>query len=75
MRAVVSDKGQVTIPKPVRTRLGITQGSVIEFEAEEGRLVGVKQDTENDPVAKVTGIVRPRQRIEAYLNAARGPAE
>jgi antitoxin PrlF len=38
MAATVTSKGQVTIPKPVRDRLGINPGSMVEFEvAEDGR--------------------------------------
>jgi AbrB family looped-hinge helix DNA binding protein len=34
----VTKKGQVTIPKPVRDRLGIGRGTQVEFElAEDGR--------------------------------------
>ena len=38
MAVTVTRKGQVTIPKPVRDRLGIDAGSKVEFEvAEDGR--------------------------------------
>jgi antitoxin PrlF len=38
MTVTVTRKGQVTIPKPVRDRLGIHPGSRIDFEvAEDGR--------------------------------------
>jgi AbrB family looped-hinge helix DNA binding protein len=38
MGVTVTSKGQVTIPKPVRDRLGINPGSKVEFEvAEDGR--------------------------------------
>jgi len=38
MTVTVTRKGQVTIPKPVRDRLGINPGSKVEFEvAEDGR--------------------------------------
>jgi antitoxin PrlF len=73
MRAMVSEKGQVTIPKSVRRRLGIIPGTVIEFQAEGGRLIGVKQDAGVDPVQRVTGIVRRRTDVDAYLTATRGP--
>ena len=34
----VTSKGQVTIPKPVRDRLGIRPGSKVDFEvADDGR--------------------------------------
>jgi len=47
MRAVVSEKGQVTIPKAVRDRLGLRAGTVVEFRAENGRLVGAKAMSED----------------------------
>jgi len=38
MGMAVTRKGQVTIPKPVRDRLGIKPGSRVEFDiAEDGR--------------------------------------
>ncbi len=38
MTVTVTSKGQVTIPKPVRDRLGINPGSKVDFEvAEDGR--------------------------------------
>jgi AbrB family looped-hinge helix DNA binding protein len=45
MATTVTKKGQVTIPKPVRERLGITPGSSVDFElAPDGRVVLVKLD-------------------------------
>ena len=32
MATTVTSKGQVTIPKPVRDRLGIKPGNAVEFE-------------------------------------------
>jgi len=38
MAVTVTRKGQVTIPKPVRDRLGVDPGSKVEFEvSEDGR--------------------------------------
>jgi len=38
MAVTVTRKGQVTIPKPVRDRLGIRPGSKLDFEiADDGR--------------------------------------
>jgi AbrB family looped-hinge helix DNA binding protein len=40
MSTTVTTKGQVTIPKPVRDRLGIVPGSKVDFElAPDGRVV------------------------------------
>jgi antitoxin PrlF len=74
MKAIVSEKGQVTIPRAVRSRLGIHPGTVIDFEAVEGRLVGIKRDRDEDPVDRVTGIIERHGDIDAYLAETRGPA-
>lgn len=38
MSVTVTSKGQVTIPKPVRDRLGINPGSKVDFEVtDDGR--------------------------------------
>ncbi len=43
MPMTVTSKGQVTIPKPVRDRLGILPGSAVEFELDAaGRVTLVK---------------------------------
>jgi len=45
MATTVTNKGRVTIPKPVRDRLGIEPGSAVEFDlAEDGRVVLTKVD-------------------------------
>ncbi len=43
MGTMVTSKGQVTIPKPVRERLGIVPGNMVNFElTETGDVVLVK---------------------------------
>jgi AbrB family looped-hinge helix DNA binding protein len=43
MTTNVTTKGQVTIPKPIRDRLGIAPGDPVAFElAPDGRIVLVK---------------------------------
>ncbi|MBN1946219.1 MAG: AbrB/MazE/SpoVT family DNA-binding domain-containing protein [Bradymonadales bacterium] len=74
MKATLSEKGQVTIPKKIRQRLGLMPGTVIDFEAQDGKLVGVKADTVEDPVAAVTGIVRAHMSVDDYLEETRGPS-
>jgi AbrB family looped-hinge helix DNA binding protein len=54
MKAIVADRGQVTIPKEIRDRFGIRPKTVLEFIEENGRLIVIKAP-ENDPVFQVTG--------------------
>ena len=42
MKARVAERGQVTIPKRLRDRLGVKPGTVLEFSEEHGRLIAVK---------------------------------
>ncbi len=44
MKTIVSEKGQITIPKTIRERLGILPGTVLEIESVEGKLVATKKD-------------------------------
>jgi len=57
MKAKVSEKGQVTIPKRLRDSLGIEPGDVLDFDEESGRLVAVKQ-VAPDAFEQLRGILR-----------------
>jgi len=61
MKVAVSEKGQVTIPKALRERLGIQPGSQIDFVEVEGELVGRKV-MDRDPVDAAWGVLRSRGR-------------
>ena len=75
MKATVSEKGQVTIPKPLRDRLGIRTGQVLEFEEEGGRLVAVKAQDGQDPIDAVYGILRTGRRTDRVIEGLRGPVD
>lgn len=40
MKAIVGNDGVVTIPKRLRDRLGLLPGTVVDFDVEDGYLVG-----------------------------------
>jgi len=42
MNSIVSEKGQVTIPKKLRQRLGLSTGVVLDFQEKNGQLVATK---------------------------------
>lgn len=74
MKAVVSEKGQVTIPKQLRDRLGIRAGEVLEFEEDAGRLIAVKQQR-RAPLDSVYGILQVAKTTDELITELRGPAE
>ena len=73
MKAVVSEKGQVTIPKRLRERLGIRPGETLEFEEDEGRLVARKA-SDRDPVDELYGVLKLEEGTDAFVARARGDA-
>ena len=54
MKAIVAEGGQVTIPKPLRQKLGIRAGTILEFEVNDSMLIAIKADAK-DAVGKVYG--------------------
>lgn len=73
MKGVVAERGQVTIPKALREKLGIGPKTVLDFHEEEGRLVAVKV-VEGDPVARVTGCLKldaPTDELVAEMRDGR----
>ncbi len=66
MNAVVAERGQVTIPKPLRKRLGIDPHTVLDFTAENGRLIAVKVKF-TDPVQKVLGCLKLDRPADEWI--------
>lgn len=73
MKAVVSEKGQVTIPKELRDQLGIRYGTILEFSANGSRLVAAKQ-VAADPFEKWRGrgkLPKGIASVDEYLRTIR----
>ncbi|HIJ74443.1 MAG TPA: AbrB/MazE/SpoVT family DNA-binding domain-containing protein [Candidatus Hydrogenedentes bacterium] len=73
MRAVVAERGQVTIPKALRERLGITPKMVLDFREENGRLV-VEKVAQADPVGQAVGCLQFDRPTDEVLGDLRGEA-
>jgi AbrB family looped-hinge helix DNA binding protein len=72
MKAKVAERGQVTIPKALRLRLGIRPGTVLEFSEEKGRLVATKKEAAN-PVDEFYGKLGRGRNTKQIMDAIRGP--
>ncbi len=73
MKAIVAERGQVTIPKSLRDKLGIRPGTALEFSARNGALIATKAET--DPVSKVFGCLGRKLDTDAFIRGVRGDAE
>jgi antitoxin PrlF len=71
MKSTVSQRGQVTIPKALRDRLGIQPGQVLDFEEYRGRLVARKV-SEQDPIDAVYGTLKIGRPTDELITEMRG---
>lgn len=63
----------MTIPKALRDKLGLRPGTVLDFDAVEGRLIGVKKE-QDDRIGKWLGKGRipGGHSVDDYLQRVRG---
>jgi len=73
MNSRVGERGQVTIPKKMRDRLGIRSGEEVEFEEHEDFLV-MRKSAASDVMEELRGLVARRGAVDDYLVEFRGPA-
>ncbi|MFN2419883.1 MAG: AbrB/MazE/SpoVT family DNA-binding domain-containing protein [Gemmatimonadota bacterium] len=73
MKSKVGERGQVTIPKPLRDRLGIRPGEEVDFELDDGRII-LRRVVSPDPVHHLVGLIKERIDVDEYLTETRGPA-
>jgi antitoxin PrlF len=71
MKARIAERGQVTIPKALRKRLGLGPGTILQFAEEDGRLVAIK-DGSIDPVSKLYGCLGKKLDTDATIAKLRG---
>jgi AbrB family looped-hinge helix DNA binding protein len=76
MSTSITSKGQVTIPKAVRDRLGLRTGSRVRFElAPDGHIVLLKADGDQPApagFAKLRGIAGPGPSTDDIMAMTRG---
>jgi len=72
VKAILSQKGQVTIPKSCRDKLGLKTGTVLDFEAVDGTLVARKMQ-QQDVFRKWRGKGKlpGGQSVDDYLKGTR----
>jgi antitoxin PrlF len=74
MTSIVGERGQVTIPKHLRDRLGIQPGELVEFSQENDRLVLRKAD-QMDRIMSVYGTLKLPRSVDELIEEMRGPAD
>ena len=80
LRTVVAERGQVTIPKKLRDKLGLLPGTPIVWRLKDNNIYLSKDNDEDIKarIAKVYGCLKdsfPYASTDGYINEIRGPVE
>ncbi len=67
----ISERGQITIPKPLRDRYGMNHNVEIEITATEQGLLIQKRTTGKHPVQRVYGILGGSGNTDDYIEEIR----
>lgn len=73
MRSTVGERGQVTIPKPVRDRLGLRPGQRVEITEQGGRVI-LEKVVDDDAILRVHGMLTLPDPVDQIIDEMRGPA-
>ena len=69
----LTQKGQVTIPKKIREKFGLSPKTQIGFREDHGKLMIVKMDFNTHPLESWVGVLNQPQSSDAMVNALRKP--
>jgi AbrB family looped-hinge helix DNA binding protein len=69
VKAKVTSKHQITLPKSIRERLGIEKGDEVIFEGEGDRIL-VRVEKKADPVKALEGLLEEEDLEELQKKAA-----
>lgn len=72
MTSTISSKGQITVPKGVRDRLGLRAGTTVEFELTDNGVMLRKGHKGARPVDRVRGVLKRHRSTDDLVDDMRG---
>jgi antitoxin PrlF len=69
VKAKVTSKNQITLPKSIRKKLGIKKGDEVVFEGEDDRVL-LRVEKKTDPIEALEGILEGEALGELRAKAA-----
>jgi antitoxin PrlF len=74
MEATVAERGQITLPKAVREKLGLTKGMKLKVEIDGGRII-LRKDV-SDALSRLRGLIKlpPGVSTDDVMRELRGRA-
>jgi AbrB family looped-hinge helix DNA binding protein len=74
MKSRLGERGQMVIPKPLRERLGLRGGQLLEIREERGQLI-VTKSLEDDPIDALYGVLQTGLTTDEMIEEMRGPVD
>jgi AbrB family looped-hinge helix DNA binding protein len=77
MKATLTTKGQITIPLPIRRKLHLHRGTVLEFDESADHLKATRQ-VDAERMQAVIGIARKElagRSVAEWIDELRGPVQ
>jgi len=74
MKSRLGERGQMVIPKPLRERLGLRGGQLLEIREERGQLI-VTKSLEDDPIDALYGVLQVGLTTDEMIEEMRGPVD
>ncbi len=68
----ISERGQITIPKALRRRYGLSKDTEVEIAPTDEGLIIRKKTSSRHPVDEVVGILHRPSSTDEYLEDIRG---
>lgn len=68
----IGERGQITIPKKIREKYGLTPNMEISFVEEEQGVLIRKKGPDTNPVREVYGILGKNASTDLYIEDIRG---
>ena len=68
----IGERGQVTIPKKMREKYGLSTNIEVEFVSEDGGIRIQKKTRHVSPVKQVFGILKKGGKTDDYIEEIRG---
>ncbi len=62
--SVIDDKGRVAIPKRLREKLDLREGSKVKMISENGKIVIMKPLTPNDFIREMEGFIKEGSAVQ-----------
>ena len=68
----IGERGQVTIPKKIREKYGLTPNMEVSFVEEEMGVLIRKKGSHTSPVSQVYGILKKNSSTDKFIEDIRG---